>query len=38
VAPDGTFVTVEADPNARPTLVHVVLNWIQEVEQRTRAK
>ncbi len=33
ISPDGTyFVMVEADPNARPTQVHVVVNWAEEVK------
>ena len=32
VTPDGNhFVMVESDPNARPTLIHVVLNWTEEL-------
>jgi len=34
VFPDGTFVLVEADPDARPTQIHVVLNWTEELRQR----
>jgi hypothetical protein len=34
ISPDGTyFVMVEADPNARPTQVHVVLNWLEELKR-----
>lgn len=33
LSPDGSyFVMVEADPDARPTQIHLVLNWIQELE------
>jgi eukaryotic-like serine/threonine-protein kinase len=39
VSPDGTsFVMVEADPNARPTQVHVVLNWAEEVKRLASAR
>jgi hypothetical protein len=32
VSPDGaSFVMVEADPDARPTQVHVVTNWLTEL-------
>jgi serine/threonine protein kinase/Tol biopolymer transport system component len=32
VTPDGKhFIMVESDPNARPTLINVVLNWTEEV-------
>jgi hypothetical protein len=34
ISPDGTyFVMVEADPDARPTRIHVVLNWTGELER-----
>ena len=34
ISPDGThFVMVEADPDARPTRVNVVLNWIEELKR-----
>jgi Tol biopolymer transport system component len=33
-SPDGTyFVMVEADPNARPTQIHVVLNWTEDLKR-----
>jgi Tol biopolymer transport system component len=28
---DNHFIMVESDPNARPTLLHVVLNWTEEL-------
>ena len=32
ISPDGSyFVMVEADPDARPTQIHLVLNWIEEL-------
>jgi Tol biopolymer transport system component len=32
VAPDSNhFVMVESDPNARPTLINIVLNWTEEL-------
>ena len=32
VTPDGShFIMVEGDPNARPTLINVVLNWTEEI-------
>jgi hypothetical protein len=32
ISPDGTyFIMVEADPDARPTQVHLVLNWSEEL-------
>ena len=35
VFPDGThFVMVEADPDARPTRLQVVLNWSEELKRR----
>jgi Tol biopolymer transport system component len=33
VAADGTFVMVEADPDAKPTQIHVVLNWAEELKR-----
>jgi eukaryotic-like serine/threonine-protein kinase len=34
ISPDGTyFVMVEADPDARPTHIHVVANWIEELKR-----
>jgi Tol biopolymer transport system component len=33
VAADGTFVMVEADPNAKPTQIQVVLNWFDELKR-----
>ena len=39
VFPDGaSFVMVEADPDARPTQIHVVLNWLEELKQRVAVK
>jgi Tol biopolymer transport system component len=36
LSPDGTrFIMVEADPNARPTQIHVVANWAEEVRSAT---
>jgi hypothetical protein len=32
--PDGTyFVMVEADPDARPTQIQVVINWSEELRR-----
>ena len=32
ISPDGSyFVMVEADPDARPTQIHLVVNWIEEL-------
>ncbi len=37
ISADGSyFVMVEADPDARPTQIQVVLNWIQELAQSAR--
>jgi serine/threonine protein kinase/Tol biopolymer transport system component len=33
VFPDGTFAMVEADPDARPTQINVVLNWTEELKR-----
>jgi len=33
VAADGTFVMVEADPDAKPTQIQVVLNWAEELKR-----
>jgi Tol biopolymer transport system component len=34
ISPDGTyFVMVEADPSAKPTQIHVVLNWSEELKR-----
>jgi serine/threonine-protein kinase len=34
VMPDGRhFIMVEADPDARPTQIHVILNWMEEVKR-----
>jgi serine/threonine-protein kinase len=39
IAPDGTyFVMVEADPEAKPTQIHVVLNWLEELKQRVASR
>lgn len=33
---DGSrFIMIEADPNARPTQIQVVLNWAEEVKRAT---
>ena len=38
VFPDGTaFVMVEADPDTRPTRLHVVLNWLEELKRLAAA-
>jgi serine/threonine-protein kinase len=38
VFPDGQhFVMVEADPDARPTRLQVVLNWAEELKRREEA-
>jgi serine/threonine-protein kinase len=37
ISPDGSyFVMVEADPDARPTQIHLVLNWIAELTRSER--
>ena len=34
ISPDGTyFVMVEADPDARPTHIHVIANWMEEMKR-----
>jgi serine/threonine-protein kinase len=34
ISPDSSyFVMVEADPDARPTQIHAVLNWIEELKR-----
>jgi Tol biopolymer transport system component len=34
ITPDGAyFVMVEADPDAKPTQIHVVLNWLEELKR-----
>jgi len=39
VSPDGSyFAMVEADPDARPTQIHVVLNWVEELKRLAPAK
>jgi hypothetical protein len=36
VSRDGThFIMVEVDPSARPTQIHVVMNWAEEVKRLT---
>ena len=38
LSPDGTyFVMVEADPDARPTQIHLVTNWVDELKRITAA-
>jgi hypothetical protein len=38
ISPDGTyFVMVEADPDARPTQIHVVINWMEELKRLASA-
>jgi len=38
IAPDGNhFVMVEADPDARPTTVNVVVNWIEDLRRAAEA-
>ena len=38
IFPDGmTFVMVEADPDARPTRLQVILNWSEELSQLASA-
>ena len=33
ISPDGSyFVMIEADPDARPTQIHAVVNWISELD------
>jgi Tol biopolymer transport system component len=35
ISPDGKrFVMVEADPDAKPTKINVVINWIEELKTR----
>ena len=31
LAKDGRFILVEIDPHARPTQLHAVLNWSEDV-------
>ena len=39
IAPDGSsFLMVEADPDAKPTQVHVILNWSRELQQPNGAR
>lgn len=38
VAPDGSFVMVEADPDARPTQIHLVLNWVEELKRASTSR
>jgi Tol biopolymer transport system component len=39
IAPDGSyFVMVEGDPDARPTQIQVVLNWLEELARLVPAK
>jgi hypothetical protein len=39
VFPDGaSFVMMEADPNARPTQIHLILNWPEELEQMSSVR
>ena len=39
ISPDGTrFVMVEADPDASPTRLQVVLNWAEELKTKLPAK
>jgi eukaryotic-like serine/threonine-protein kinase len=33
ITPNGTFVMVEADPDARPTQIHLVQNWHEELKR-----
>jgi Tol biopolymer transport system component len=33
VFPDGTFAMVEADPDAKPTHVNVIVNWVEELKR-----
>jgi eukaryotic-like serine/threonine-protein kinase len=39
ISPDGAyFVMIEADPDARPTRIHVVLNWSEELRHLTSSR
>jgi hypothetical protein len=39
ISPDGAHcVMVEADPDARPTRIHVVLNWSDELRNLTSSR
>lgn len=39
ISPDGAyFVMIEADPDARPTRIHVVLNWSEELTRLTSSR
>lgn len=39
VSPDGSyFVMVEADPDARPTQIHLVVNWIDELRRAAASR
>jgi serine/threonine-protein kinase len=33
VSADGSFVMVEADPDAKPTQIHLVTNWLAELKR-----
>jgi eukaryotic-like serine/threonine-protein kinase len=38
ISPDGThFVMVEADSDAKPTQIHLVTNWVDELKRNTAA-
>ena len=34
VAPDGRFLVIHDDPSTKPTEIHVVLNWFEELKQK----
>ena len=35
IAPDGRFLVIQDDPSEKPTEIRVVLNWFQELKQKT---
>jgi hypothetical protein len=38
ITPDGShFIMVEVDPRSRPTQIHVVSNWAEEVKRAAPA-
>jgi serine/threonine-protein kinase len=38
ISPDGSyFVMLEADPDARPTQIHVVVNWVADLKRLVTA-
>jgi serine/threonine-protein kinase len=35
IAPDGRFLVIQDDPSEKPTEIQVVLNWFEELKQKT---